>query len=565
MVQIGPAGFPHLSIEELAFGAGGLLPDAILHVCRLRLCASLLCGGEEAIATLLVREHAVAGDNSWFACLTEALKWLEDSIGCSAETRELRGLAPFDFMNQHVALSKFLKRSIKKAQKTHQELLQAWIDHGKTDQVQRKILVEHGWSGPSQTQPSVSKYRCPECGKAFEGEAHLATHRQRAHNVLVAARRFAISTSCQACGRDHFTRPRLIRHLQYSSKKCLPWCLKHGRALTEDEARELDIQDAGNTLKEKHSGIRSTASRLPVLHRGRISLCEGAAEEVVPMVKPVLCGHECVPKWCLDFLRGWHEVDGQWTTSTEHWTRFMIELVETLCHTETSYLDSFKGRIYDLVEEVTWREEDNFEVVTQVLEQLYQILKDYTVVQPRQDPPGPIFPQDRIRQWTTRDHTWRNGERAAPSSCVQARLSQAEKELSAQEFQWEPPVDQTPRVQIAEACYFLVLFSGHRREGDIASFIHQIPSKRRRCIHPICMDLCLDTTWCNLLDPQTQDLVSSYLYRTSSWTTRKSALRNLYRCKVDGSSPWYGETTSLKVLGQTLGHGAAMSGRGPTV
>ena len=54
------------------------------------------------------------------------------------------------------------------------------------------------------------------------------------------------------------------------------------------------------------------------------------------MVKPVLCGHDCVPKWCLDFLRGWHEVDGQWTTSTDHWTRFMTELVETLCHTTLS-------------------------------------------------------------------------------------------------------------------------------------------------------------------------------------------------------------------------------------
>ena len=48
LVRVGPAGFPHNSLEELAHGARGLLPDALLHVCRLRLCASLLGGGEEA-------------------------------------------------------------------------------------------------------------------------------------------------------------------------------------------------------------------------------------------------------------------------------------------------------------------------------------------------------------------------------------------------------------------------------------------------------------------------------------------------------------------------------------
>ena len=69
-----------------------------------------------------------------------------------------------------------------------------------------------------------------------------------------------------------------------------------------------------------------------------------------------------------------------------------------------------------------------------------------------------------------------------------------------------PPEVAVPRVHISEACYFLVLFSGHRREDDIATYLHRLPRSGRRTIYPVCMDLCLDTTQCNLLDPGTQSV-----------------------------------------------------------
>ena len=517
LVSVGPEGFPHHSLEELAHGARGLLPDALLHVCRLRLCASLLGGGEEAIATLIIREHEAAGETSWFNCLVEAFQWLEDSIGSSEEMSRLRRLIPFDFMNQDLGLAKFIKKAIRKAQQTHQELLQSWIDFNRADQQQGQLLRDYGWEGPRPVSSEPTKYRCKECGKSFIGEAHLATHRQRAHGILVAARRFALNTQCQACGRDHYTRPRLIRHLQYLSKKCLPWCLKFGKVLTEDESRELDIQDAAYILKEKHTGIRASASRLPVLHAGRLQVPVEPEEELHLPAPPQLRGHDRVPVWCLDFLQRWADTQGQWTVVPEQWTRFTDALVGALDSSDFAYMDSFKGRVYDLVEEVTWRDEDDYEVVNKVLDGLYQILKHYVVVQPAQAPQGPVLPHEQLRQWeeqygmlpiwmTTRDHTLRDGGNSVASSRIHERLHGAEAEVAAQELQWFPPEVIVPRVHISEACYFLVLFSGHRREDDIATYLHRLPSSGRRIIYPVCMDLCLDTTQCNLLDPGTQSV-----------------------------------------------------------
>ena len=517
LAKVGPEGFPHWSIEELAHGAHGLLPDALLHVCRLRLCAGLLGGGEDAIAAMIKKEHEVAGRNSWFECLIEAIQWLENSIGSGAEMDRLLALTPADFGRTDLDLAKFLKRSVRKAQGVHQELLQEWLDHQRAEQQQGKTLRDYGWTAPSPPLPDGRSYKCKECGKNFAGEAHLATHRQRAHGILVASRRFAATTQCQACGRDHYTRPRLIRHLQYLSKKCLPWCLKHGRALSEDESKALDIEDAENIRKEKHTGIRSSASRLPVLHMGQLAVPFEPDEMVPPPAMPELHGHDRVPDWCLDFLQRWANVHGQWTVSGDCWDHFISELVEVLNSVDNSYLDSFKGRVYDLVEEATWRDEDNFEIVTKVLDSLYSILKDFLVIKPLKMPLGPVLPSEQLRRWeeqygmlpiwmTSRDHTLREEVGTVPGSNIQDRLGQAERTLTEQELQWCPPEGRIPRVQIAEACYYLVLFSGHRREDDIASCLHRLPSQGRRSIHPVCMDLCLDTTRCNLLDPKTQAL-----------------------------------------------------------
>ena len=195
---------------------------------------------------------------------------------------------------------------------------------------------------------------------------------------------------------------------------------------------------------------------------------------------PQLLGHDRVPNWCLDFLQGWADTQGQWTVVPEQWTRFTDAMVAALDRSDHAFLDSFKGRIFDLVEEVTWRDEDDYEVVQKVLDELYQVLKHYVVVQPARAPQGPVLPHEQLHQWeaqygmlpiwmTTRDHTLRDGSHSVASSRIQERLHGAEAEVAAEEFQWSSPEVAVPRVHISEACYFLVLFSGHRREDDIGS------------------------------------------------------------------------------------------------
>ena len=164
---------------------------------------------------------------------------------------------------------------------------------------------------------------------------------------------------------------------------------------------------------------------------------------------PQLLGHDRVPNWCLDFLQGWADTQGQWTVVPEQWTRFTDAMVAALDRSDHAFLDSFKGRIFDLVEEVTWRDEDDYEVVQKVLDELYQVLKHYVVVQPARALQGPVLPHEQLHQWeaqygmlpiwmTTRDHTLRDGSHSVASSRIQERLHGAEAEVAAEEFQWSP-------------------------------------------------------------------------------------------------------------------------------
>lgn len=104
--------FPRKTIEELTLDAGGLLPDALLHCCRLRLLKSLLDGGDALLSEMVRRTHDVAGSESWFACIEEALSWLQDTIGQSDEMSALLALTPWDLGGRHEHLARFLHRAM---------------------------------------------------------------------------------------------------------------------------------------------------------------------------------------------------------------------------------------------------------------------------------------------------------------------------------------------------------------------------------------------------------------------------------------------------------------------
>ena len=156
--------YPHKTLEELTLDAGGLLPDALLHCCRLRLLKSLLGGGDALLSEMVRRAHDVAGSESWYACVEEALAWLQDTIGQSDDMSALLALTPWDLGGRHEHLARFLHRALRKAKTAHHDLLRAWVDLVDTDKLQRELLCGGGWTGPVHDAPVTTGYACRNCG-----------------------------------------------------------------------------------------------------------------------------------------------------------------------------------------------------------------------------------------------------------------------------------------------------------------------------------------------------------------------------------------------------------------
>ena len=223
------ADFTKRTIEQVSLQAGSFTPDALLHVCRLRLYVNLLRSPDDLLPGAIHDNYLACGscgEKAWFGCVRNALDWLVATVGLFPEAQGLRDLQPQELFQAHVGLADGLHRALRSALKAHLLHLQMLVDLTETHDKISLTLSQAGWSCPQAGGEKLQhlKYRCPDCKATFRGEAHLATHRQRTHGTLVAARSFVLNSCCPACKKDFHTRPRAIKHVQYQSTKCLPCC-----------------------------------------------------------------------------------------------------------------------------------------------------------------------------------------------------------------------------------------------------------------------------------------------------------------------------------------------------
>lgn len=206
------------------------------------------------------------------------------------------------------------------------------------------------------------------------------------------------------------------------------------------------------------------------------------ARDIPP--QPVdLQGYDRIAGDQISFLEKWRNYgDGPWTLHEEDWDAFSGELVGAFekCPTET--LESFKGSVCDLVEEISWRQDD-YEEVNRVLDLLYGVAKNFWVPQRSRAPP-PETRYDRLRRlearfgslpaWMgLRDHTTRNGFGRLGHNNAFDHLAALEVRWREEVRLWEPPEVFAARPFFKE-CFYLILYSGHRRQGDIASQLWQL-------------------------------------------------------------------------------------------
>ena len=514
------ADFHRRTIEHVALIAGNFSPLALLHMARLRLFASLLASPDDLLPAAIELNYDSIGEEkkrSWFGCVQEALKWVRATTGEFGSFDALRSLVPQDLVYAHPELALDLRRALRRAKKAHLVHLQMLVDLSDADDWLKDTMLTAGWTCPllKCDKQARERYGCPDCGARFKGEAHLATHRQRVHGTLVAARRFVTTTKCPACKKNFHTRPRVIKHLQYHSLRCLPWLLLHGDPISTDLARSLDEADAVKIGEERRSGIKSVASRMPVdVEEAIIPTTVDLMACTEPIAPVELRGYNAVSRVQLDFVRRWTNVEaGPWTLHDTRWEQFAASLHLAFQECPQEELESFKGAICDMVEEVTWRQDD-FEEVKTVQEKLYEIAKHYRIEQQPRNPP-PDLPHERLRRFEAelgslpvwlglRDHTSRDLEVTELASNALQQMADQERQWRQEVAQWQPPAEGLQRPFYRE-CYYLILYSGHRREGDIATqFCRICPEEAKLKVIPICLDLCIDTVYGDLMNPTQQ-------------------------------------------------------------
>ena len=502
--------YPHISMEQAAHAAGSFMPEALLHASRLRLLAQLLRHPDDSLIAVIEDNFLQCGDASWWSCVREAIDWLATVAGGSEVMDKLVALAsPGSLAFPAPDIAHGIKLLLKKALKTNEQYLQQWADLKWADEMMRDSLTSIGWTVPSTEEEPTRRVACPECNKWFADHACLATHRFKSHGIRVAARRFADSSICGACGKNFNTRPRLISHLQYSSRRCLPWLLMHTSPVDEAESARCDEVAAAELLVERRSGIRSAATRLPVDVSQQRHVPVTVLEPLEITSGPVLQGIGPLQEAQVGFLSSWRRAQGVWPTHPDTWMAFAVDFAATMAECPLSCHQTLAGNVIELVDEAAWRQDD-FEVVIEVQEKLTQLI--FSLAPNPKDFRLPFKSrEERLMEWERSFGSlpvWMGLRTSSARPRVECDdRSSFPKRLATQEHQWQEEVwkwqqgPAVPRVAFPAEIFYLILFSGHRRCDGIASQIWRQDFGSRTC-WPICLDLCIDQTGGNLLDPE---------------------------------------------------------------
>lgn len=257
-------------------------------------------------------------------------------------------------------------------------------------------------------------------------------------------------------------------------------------------ARDLDAKDAEAIGVERRSGIRSQATRMPVDCSAAITPPEVDFLNFASASPVSLVGYDALDVSRKCFLQEWCDVDpGPWTSDLVIWGRFQEALVVALVGCPVNELETFKSGLCDLIETVAWRQDD-FEVVIAAQDKLYSVVKPYYVRQAPRKPP-PLPPSARLQAledefgslpiWLgLRDFTVRDELRPEHGRSIQRQMASMERSWQAEVGLWKPHVIEPDRPFFKE-CFFLILFSGHRREGDIATQICLLEAENPQGTH----------------------------------------------------------------------------------
>ena len=116
--------------------------------------------------------------------------------------------------------------------------------------------IHVNWAVTRSLAQLYQTFPCTECQKSFSTKQALAVHSFKAHGTKRLQRRYVVTTHCEVCLVEFWTRERLVCHLAEKSSICWANYVAFPPRLSEAQANELDAVDAGSMRQASRSEAR---------------------------------------------------------------------------------------------------------------------------------------------------------------------------------------------------------------------------------------------------------------------------------------------------------------------
>ena len=433
-------------------------PQELLHASRLRYLGSMWRSAPLPVW------WAVHYGRRWFDGLQQALLWLHNN------TKGLDFAAGADWRKDHwediVAQPKQWKHYIKKAlshsvehnavtehlYRWHFDFVSRAVDLGL--QVDELLVLRSGLSVDAQVEADVHSHACILCQETFSTYSAWAVHANRRHGRIAPERLLLRGTTCEVCRREYHTSRRLFRHLMYS-KQCS--ALLHGQPQMAQAVRP----GIGNTHLDKDAPIP-----LPVC------AAELPEERDWSAVEPV--------ELRASYHRDLHQ---------ELINDFDLFVAQGALD-EEAFLDSCFVKVCETI--------DSFPSLQNTVDKLHRLFQDDEEQLLHRLPHGALG----ARLWWQLRLTLEI-PRLIPKTSPKCKPHQirgaAYNGLHLCRFKflrWSFSLT-IPRFRARELV-ILHLFSGHRRPGDLTSYLQDLPSPDGAVVAMVALDIIFDPVRCDL-------------------------------------------------------------------
>ena len=433
--------------------------EILMHTMRLRQLGQLVNVGPPALWALL--EH----EQQWLQLCQQSLQWLYYHLSSTIELpNPEEGWSSWSHVirKQPNKWHGFLKRAQRHA--ILKEAMDWSVKHWMT--ILLELTVDAGfpvcWQ-PSQTSATQPIFVCPPCRQRFATKAAWAVHMFKIHKRVQHLRFYCHGKVCLRCAKQYWSETRLLRHLQYSRP-----CADYMRSVVDPQ---IPVP-----------GINSRFFR----QNEPLALCppEDVAIQVFGQVRPPPdVQEEEVSVDLFDELMVWIDRD---------YSSFLPCLPAAIPPVLVQEVRDLLCKFPIPFEQIRCTYKEFFQAAPQLLEDLHgentqKLLHDVLRAASWNLSPAWLVPPTETRA------VFRE------SSFDPATWLEATSMSDLDDIQFETPNFDPPRAFTER--YIAHLFCGHRRAGDLQSFLHDMPPLEGITLHILSVDIIFGEN-ANLLSPE---------------------------------------------------------------